>query len=171
LKPYPAIEGGEPFNSKEEILIEPIPHLPVLKDLVVDMTTFFEYYRAVEPVLKPKDDPPERERQMDRVAVVELEHYTNCILCASCFGACPVDAKNPDYLGPAALAKLYRFHIDPREAQDGSRLERANVPNGWPACEFHANCRTVCPRGVPPNIAIGKARAELGKQRKELKDR
>ena len=71
------------------------------------------------------------------------------------------DDENP--VGPAALAKLYRFHIDPRETGDGSRLLKASTWEGWWACEFHTNCRAVCPRGVPPNVAIGKARAELQK--------
>jgi succinate dehydrogenase/fumarate reductase iron-sulfur protein len=161
LKPYPAIDGGETWDPTEEILVEPLPHLTVLKDLVVDMSRFFEYYRSIEPVLKPAAAALERERSMDRSAVAELELYTNCILCASCFGACPVDAKDPSYIGPAALAKLYRFHIDPRERADDSRLLLADKPNGWWACQFHTNCKTVCPKGVPPNVAIGKARAGL----------
>jgi len=163
LRPYPAIEIKEQWNPGEEILIEPLPHLPIIKDLVVDMDRFFEYYREIEPKFKPAGKDPEKERKMEPEAVTELEKYTNCILCAACFGACPVDAKNPDYLGPAALAKLYRFHIDPREAQDDSRILLADKKNGWWACEFHANCKRVCPKGVPPNLAIGQARVKLQK--------
>lgn len=170
LKPYPAIEGGEPYDPRDEILVEPLPHLPVIKDLVVDMDTFFEYYRKVEPVLKPADSPPQKERIMDPQAVKELESYTNCILCAACFGACPVDAYNSSYLGPAALAKLYRFHIDPREADSDYRLLAANDANGWWGCRFHTNCKLVCPKGVPPNIGIGKARARLQKEGKKPED-
>ena len=98
---------------------------------------------------------------MDPAAVQELETYTTCILCAACFGACPIDGQNADYLGPAALAKLYRFHIDPRDDPGAGRLERADIPQGWWACEFKGNCRIVCPKGVPPNRAIGQARKEL----------
>jgi succinate dehydrogenase / fumarate reductase iron-sulfur subunit len=164
LKPYPAIESEtEPWKPSEEIIIEPLPHLSVEKDLIVNMDKFFKYYRTVEPVFKPKEAAPEKEYLMEPAAVKELENYTNCILCAACFGSCPVDSKNPEYLGPAALAKLYRFHLDPREAQDGSRLELANFENGWWACEFHTNCKRVCPKGVPPNLAIGKARRMLKK--------
>ena len=104
---------------------------------------------------------PEKERIMDPSSVPELELYTNCILCAACFGSCPVDGKNHEYLGPAALAKLYRFHIDPREINGMLRLEKANIPRGWWACEFHGNCRKVCPKDVPPLIAIAKAREQL----------
>ena len=98
---------------------------------------------------------------MEHGAIPELELYTNCILCAACFGACPVDGENPEYLGPAALAKLYRFHVDPREAKGTGRLERADISNGWWACEFYGNCTRVCPKGVPPTIGIAKARKEL----------
>ena len=97
---------------------------------------------------------------MDPKKLPDLELYTNCILCAACFGACPVNGENSEYLGPAALAKLYRFHIDSRDG-DQLRLEKADIPNGWWACEFHGNCRQVCPKGVPPIMAIGQARAEL----------
>ena len=99
--------------------------------------------------------------------VKELGQYTTCILCAACFGACPVNGKNPRYLGPAALAKLYRFRIDPREQAGPERLASADRPDGWWACEFHTNCRKVCPKDVPPNIAIGRARQELTRMKHE----
>ena len=162
LVPYSAIEEETvPWNPEEEILIEPLPHLPVIKDLIVDMNTFFKYYKFIEPVFKPTNPAPEKERPMEPGALPELELYTNCILCAACFGACPVDGKNPEYLGPAALAKLYRFYIDTRESNGSKRLELANIPNGWWACEFYGNCTRVCPKGVPPTIGIAKARKEL----------
>jgi succinate dehydrogenase / fumarate reductase iron-sulfur subunit len=167
LAPDPAAAPTEPFDSGGEILVEPLPHLPVIRDLIVDWSVFFAHYRSLEPVFRPRDEAPERERLMEPAAVQALEAYTNCILCAACFGACPVNGKNPDYPGPAALAKLYRFHLDPREAGDGSRLALADRPDGWWACEFHTNCRKVCPKGVPPDVAIGRARAELKKRRRE----
>lgn len=173
LKPYPALEAAVEWDPAAEILIEPLPHLPVIKDLVVDMTRFFEYYRAVEPVLKPAAEPGGREYAMEPGAVRALEPYTNCILCAACFGACPVNAKNPDYMGPAALAKLYRFHIDTREAEGDARLMLANRRSGWWGCEFHTNCRKVCPKQVPPNLGIGAARREIteaGKAPRETED-
>jgi succinate dehydrogenase/fumarate reductase iron-sulfur protein len=161
LAPYPAIEGGAPYDPSTEVLVEPLPHLPVIRDLVVDMTRFFAAYRAIQPIFKPRDPPPERERTMEPSAVHDLEKYTSCILCAACYGACPVNAREPEYLGPAALAKLYRFHVDPREAGDDSRLEIANTRSGWWGCEFHINCTRVCPKGVPPSVAIGSAHEEL----------
>jgi succinate dehydrogenase / fumarate reductase iron-sulfur subunit len=166
MKPYPAIDVGESWNPAEEILVEPLPHLPVIKDLVVDRKKFFEFYRRVEPVFRPADEAPGKERLMEPEAVIELEKYTSCVLCASCLGACPISGKTGDYLGPAALAKLYRFYIDPREGRDDSRLLLVNRPDGWWGCQFHTNCKRVCPKDVPPNTAIGKARErlkELGK--------
>jgi succinate dehydrogenase / fumarate reductase iron-sulfur subunit len=170
LAPYPGIEETLPWDPTEEVLVEPIPHHPVIKDLIVDMRKFFQYYKFIDPVFRPPDPDPERERLMDPDTIPELELYTNCILCAACFGACPVDGKNPNYLGPAALAKLYRFHIDPREANQTKRLEHADIPNGWWACEFHGNCYQVCPKGVPPIIAITKAREELMKKNMKPED-
>jgi succinate dehydrogenase / fumarate reductase iron-sulfur subunit len=170
LKPYPAVEGVEDWDPSEEILVEPLPHLPVIKDLVVDMEKFFKFYRAVEPVLKPAGEVPEREFEMDASAVKELEKYTNCILCGACVGSCPVNSKAAEYLGPAALAKLYRFHIDTREAGDDSRLLLADNASGWWGCEFHTNCKRVCPKKVAPNIGIGSARrrlTEIGKAHPE----
>jgi succinate dehydrogenase / fumarate reductase iron-sulfur subunit len=161
LRPFPGMEETVSWDPDNEVLIEPLPVLQKVKDLVVDMDKFFELYRAVKPSFKPASDPSERERLMAPDAVKELEKYTNCILCAACVGSCPVSGKNEDFLGPAALAKLYRFHIDPREADDGSRLMLANSKRGWWGCEFHANCKAVCPKGVPPNEGIGKARKEI----------
>lgn len=163
LHSFPLPELTEPWDPATDVIVEPLPNLPVIKDLIVDMTAFFQYYRDIDPVFRPKDPDPERERLMTPEAVKELEQYTTCILCAACFGACPVNAKDPWYLGPAALAKLYRFRIDPREQAGPERLAAADRPDGWWACEFHTNCRKVCPKDVPPNIAIGHARQELMK--------
>jgi len=171
LSPYPALEETVEWNPEEEILVEPLPHLPVIRDLIVDMSKFFDFYKYVEPVFKPGDPTPEKARHMDPVAIPELELYTNCILCGACFGSCPVDGSDPDYLGPAALAKLYRFCIDPREANGIERLKIADIPRGWWDCEFHGNCRRVCPKDVPPLIAIAKAREQLNQEREKIGDK
>jgi succinate dehydrogenase / fumarate reductase iron-sulfur subunit len=166
LDPYPAIAASAvPWDPEEEVLVEPLPHLPVIRDLIVDMTDFFAMYRLTGPVLRPAGPAPEKERVMTPQDAGQLETYTGCILCAACVAACPVNGENPGYWGPAALAKLYRFHIDPREAQDGSRLHAADHPSGWWACRFHTNCTRVCPKGVPPSVAIGRAEQELRKSR------
>jgi len=170
LSHYALPDLTEPWDRREEVLIEPLPNLPVIKDLIVDMNKFFANYRAVGPVFRPGDPDPEKERVMTPEAVRELEQYTTCILCAACFAACPVNVKNPEYSGPAALATLYRFRIDPREQQGAARLMTADTPDGWWACEFHTNCRKVCPKGVPPDKAIGHARQELREMKKKNTD-
>ncbi len=154
------------FSREREVLVEPLPNLPVLRDLVVDMGPFFEKYRALRPWLRGAIDftGGSRETPMAPESVRELELYTSCILCAACHGACPVCSAIPDFAGPAPLAKLYRFAIDPRDAEGTRRLREADTPGGWPACEFHLKCKAVCPRGVPPNIAIGRSREILGKE-------
>jgi succinate dehydrogenase / fumarate reductase iron-sulfur subunit len=151
----------ESWDPEEEVIVEPLPHLPVIRDLIVDMSAFFRHYREIVPVFRPGDPDPAAERLMTPLAVKELERYTTCILCGACFAACPVNGKNEHYLGPAALAKLFRFRIDPREHEGTARLATADRPDGWWACEFHTNCRKVCPKGVPPDRAIGLARQEL----------
>jgi len=167
LSHYPLPGLDEPWNPRTEIIIEPLPHLPVIKDLIVDMTGFFNAYRSVFPVLSPREPVPEKESLMTPAAVRDLEQYTTCILCAACYAACPVNGKNPRYTGPAALAKLWRFRIDPRDRDGAARLAVADREDGWQACEFHTNCRRVCPRGVPPDMAIGHARQELKQMKKD----
>ncbi len=186
LRLFPGMEETVEWDPESEVLVEPLPNLAIIKDLIVDMDKFFDFYRAIEPTFKPASEAPEKERLMDQEAVSELEKYTNCVLCASCVGACPISGKaeregqeeregegqeeqekTKEFLGPAALAKLYRFHIDPREVEDDSRLMLANDKRGWWGCEFNANCKAVCPKGVPPIIGIGKARREIQKLGKE----
>jgi succinate dehydrogenase/fumarate reductase iron-sulfur protein len=161
------LEETIPWDRGREILVEPLPNLPVIKDLLVDMNPFFTFYRQIDPALRPANEEREREHLMKPETVHRLEEYTPCILCGACFAACPVNEKNSSYFGPAALAKLYRFSIDPREPDDDYRLSLADAPNGWWACEFHDNCRKVCPKGVPPIRAIGNARKRLMEIRKE----
>lgn len=166
LSSYPPQEETVHWDPSEEVLVEPLPHFPIIKDLIVDRDVFFKAYKFVEPVLK-KESKPENENLMEPSFLSELELYTNCILCGACYGACPVNGENKEYLGPAALAKLYRFHIDPRD-EYGKRLEKADIQEGWWACDFHGNCRQVCPKGVPPIMAIGQARSELMEKKDKL---
>jgi len=152
-------EGG--FELGREVLIEPLPNLERQKDLMVDMTPFFKAYQAISPFLLEKEGST---HLMPKPTVKELERFTNCVLCAVCFSSCPINGKELDYLGPAALAKLYRFVIDPRDARGEKRLEKANSVMGWWGCQFHANCAYVCPKDVPPNYAIAKARKMIGER-------
>jgi succinate dehydrogenase / fumarate reductase iron-sulfur subunit len=170
LKPYPPIEGGEPWDEEMEVIVEPLPNLPVIKDLVVDMDPFFNAYRDVEPFFKETDETPEKERKMEPTEYDELVPYTNCFLCGTCYGGCPVSHSNPNFKGPAALAKLFRFALDSREGRQEERLKMAKGTDGWEGCKFQINCKTVCPMDVPQNLAIGKARMKLNEIEKEEKE-
>jgi succinate dehydrogenase/fumarate reductase iron-sulfur protein len=161
LASHPGLESGEEFSPDEEVLLEPLPNMPLIRDLVVDQDGFFAKYRRISPVFRPTFPLPPKEHLMNPGEVKELDTYTNCILCASCYAACPVNAEDEVYTGPAALAKLYRFAIDPREEDHAVRLRTADTPHGWWACRFFTNCTAVCPKGVTPSVAIGKARSRL----------
>jgi succinate dehydrogenase / fumarate reductase iron-sulfur subunit len=149
----------------EVVTIGPVPHLPVLRDLVVDLEPFLEKDLAVQPWLQPGEPDPERERLVKPGEWGEAEPYTNCILCASCYGICPVPERDPDYLGPAALAKHYRFLADPRDAAGDARLELVSSEHGVSACDTVWRCVRVCPKGVPPTKGIIASRERLEKQR------
>ncbi len=149
------------YDPKTEILVEPMSNMPVQRDLAVDMTEFFRKYEELRPFLEAKTPVPEKEYRMGRDAEHELERYTNCILCGLCYASCPVNTKNEAYTGPAALAKLYRFGIDPRQVGEQKAFLREDRPNGWWAYEFHNNCTRVCPKRVPPSVAIAKARKHI----------
>jgi len=166
LAPFPAAQSRMGYDAGREVLVEPLPNLPVIRDLAVDMTSFFEKHEQVEPYLVPSGPMPDREYRTERVLVSELEKFTNCILCAACYGACPVNAEDARYIGPAALAQAYRFAFDPRDERGKERLAIEDKPSGWQACRFYANCHKVCPKGVPPNYAISKARKELSQRKK-----
>ena len=173
LVPYPAIEIKEPWIKTEEILVEPLPHLPVINDLIVDMDEFFQKYIDIKPKFIIKDPLPLYEQLMEPKNAHELETYVNCILCGICYGACPINDENENYFGPAALSKLYRFYIDSREPDHEARILRGDSLIGWWGCHFHTNCTKVCPRGVTPNTAIGKVRLALttmGRKQPKMED-
>ena len=145
----------------DTVTIEPLPNLRVLKDLIVDMDTFLEKNVAVQPWLQPAGPAPERERLVDPVQWAEAEPYTNCILCASCYGACPVAERDQHYLGPAALAKQYRFLADIRDASADVRTNLVDSKQGVWGCDMVWNCVEICPKGVPPTQGISKTRARI----------
>ena len=143
------------WDPKTEILIEPLPNMTVLKDLVVDMDPFWKFYREIEPFFTRKwnDKVPESSQSPNQMKKIERLVY--CILCGLCW-ACPVSKKNPNYLGPAQLAKADRFIRDSRMSDDrqGSILSRSLQDDAVPACEKFFVCNRVCPKGVMPGAAI-----------------
>ena len=147
------------WDKENEILIEPLPNMEIIKDLVVDMAPFWQFYREVKPFFNKKWKDVVPETQQSPKEIKEIERYIFCVLCGICW-TCPVSAKNKKYLGPAALAKAHRFHADSR-ATKGHReeiLERSTLEDGISACERIFACNAVCPKGVKPGTAIALIR-------------
>jgi succinate dehydrogenase / fumarate reductase iron-sulfur subunit len=154
--------GDHPdWDIKTEVLIEPLPNMTVLKDLVVDMEPFWNFYREVEPYFTKdwKDKPPESLQSPAQMKSIERLVY--CILCGLCW-ACPVSKNNSNYLGPAQLTKADRFIRDSRitDKKQESIVMRVLQPDAVPACEKLFVCNRVCPKGVMPGTAIKDIRDE-----------
>jgi succinate dehydrogenase / fumarate reductase, iron-sulfur subunit len=139
------------------VVLKPLPGLPVIRDLFVDMTGFFKQYHSIKPWLVNDDPPPERERLQSPEARDELNGLYECILCACCSSACPSFWWNPDkYVGPAGLLQAYRFLVDSRDQASGERLDNLQDPYRLFRCRTILNCIDVCPKGLNPALAIGK---------------
>ena len=139
------------------VVLKPLPGLPVIRDLLVDMTGFFKQYHSIKPWLMNDDPPPERERLQSPKARDELNGLYECILCACCSSACPSFWWNPDkYVGPAGLLQAYRFLVDSRDQASGKRLDDLQDPYRLFRCRTILNCTDVCPKGLNPALAIGK---------------
>lgn len=143
------------WDKENEILVEPLPNMKILKDLVVNMEPFWKFYREVEPYFTRKwnDIAPESTQSPSQMKTIERLVY--CILCGLCW-ACPVNKKNPNYLGPAQLAKADRFVRDSRldDQKQNLILSRVLQSDAVPACEKFFVCNRVCPKGVLPGTAI-----------------
>jgi succinate dehydrogenase / fumarate reductase iron-sulfur subunit len=151
----------------DTVVIEPLRYFPVLRDLIVDQRDFFERYRAVKPFLINDEPPPEKERLQTRQERLAFDDTTNCILCASCFSACPIPELNPRFLGPAAVVQAYRFLADSRDRGLASRLPVLDTPDGvWP-CENHFRCTEACPRSIKITKRINQTKRLIKKQREE----
>ncbi len=156
-----ANEGGW-FSKKDTVLIEPLPYLPVIKDLVVDRSVFWEQYQRVKPWLIPSTDTPEKEYRMSQAEVDALKLAETCIMCGACYSACPIIASNKDYLGPHALLKAFMRIMDPRDQAPNERLDEGATENGAFRCHKVSNCIDACPKGLNPAQAISElAKASL----------
>jgi succinate dehydrogenase / fumarate reductase iron-sulfur subunit len=134
-----------------------MPGLPVIRDLVVDMTQFYRQYRAVDPYLVNKDPEPEVERLQSPADREKLDGLYECILCGCCSTSCPSFWWNPDkFLGPAALLQSWRFLADSRDQATDERLANLEGPFKLFRCHTIMNCVEVCPKGLNPTRAIGR---------------
>ncbi len=152
-----------PLSSlKEPIELRPLPGLPVIRDLVVDMEPFFKQYRSIKPYLINNDPPPETERLQSPQERAELDGLYECILCACCTTSCPSFWWNPDkFVGPAGLLQAWRFIADTRDQATSERLDDLEDPYRLFRCHGIMNCVDACPKGLNPTEAIGKIKGMM----------
>jgi succinate dehydrogenase iron-sulfur subunit len=150
--------GGEP------IVVEPMGNMPVIKDLITDMeSTHWEKIRRVTPWLLPHGEPPEREYVVEPESMIDITQSMACIQCGACVSSCLSMEADPDFIGPAALAKAYRFVGDPRDAETKERLhDLAEDPHGIYDCTHCFSCIDACPKGVAPMDQIMRLRRKAG---------
>jgi succinate dehydrogenase / fumarate reductase, iron-sulfur subunit len=150
LKPIDEVKGA--------VRIYPLPHMPVVKDLVPDLTQFYAQYASVEPWLQTRTPPPpDRERLQSKEDQEKINTPSACILCACCSAACPSYWWNSDrYLGPAALLQAYRWIVDSRDESTGERLDALEDPFRLYRCHTILNCTNVCPKDLNPAKAIAE---------------
>lgn len=150
---------------KEPVTVRPLPGLPVIRDLVVDMTQFHHQYRAIKPYLTVHDPEPEVEFLQSPADREKLDGLYECIMCGCCSTACPSFWWNPDYFrGPAALLQAWRFLADSRDQSTSERLESLDGPYRLFRCHTIMNCADVCPKGLNPTQAIGNIKTMMLKQ-------
>jgi succinate dehydrogenase / fumarate reductase iron-sulfur subunit len=139
------------------ITISPLPHQPVIRDLVPDLNNFIAQYAAIEPHLKTETPEPDREWRQSPEERAKLDGLYECILCACCSTSCPSYWWNGDrYMGPAALLQAYRWIADSRDEHQGERLDALEDPFKLYRCHTIMNCTQVCPKGLNPAKAIAE---------------
>lgn len=147
--------------GSDVVIVEPLPNLEIQKDLIVDLKPFWDAYRKLEPFLQASGDIPEMGHRVAEKDMDGISQYVTCILCACCYSACPVAARDGRYVGPAALAKLYRFVKDPRDERPFSALERVDGPDGVWGCDLVLRCNDVCSKDVRPADGIEGLRRKI----------
>ena len=151
--------------KKDKLVLRPLPGLPVIRDLVIDMSQFYRQYEKVRPYLINDEPAPAQERLQSPEDRAKLDGLYECILCACCSTACPSFWWNPDkFIGPAGLLQAYRFLADSRDSATAERLAELDDPFSVFRCRGIMNCVSVCPKGLNPTRAIGKIRTMLLQQ-------
>lgn len=137
------------INTRKPIVIDPLPALPIIKDLVVDMTDFFDKYEVIKPYLiNNSPPPPDSERLQSNEDAEKLFESAKCILCACCTTSCPSTWTNENYLGPAAMLRAYRYINDTRDEGADERLDILDTPDGIWRCHTIFNCIEACPKEI-----------------------
>ena len=146
----------------EKIVIRPLPGLPVIRDLVVDMSMFYRQYEKVQPYLINNTPAPAKERKQSPEDREKIDGLYECIMCACCSTACPSFWWNPDkFIGPSGLLQAYRFLVDSRDTAREERLSKLDDPFSVFRCHGIQNCVDVCPKGLNPTRVIGHIRNML----------
>jgi succinate dehydrogenase / fumarate reductase iron-sulfur subunit len=149
-----------------DVKIYPLPHMPVVKDLVPDLTHFYAQHASIQPWLETKTATPGTEWRQSIEDRKKLDGLYECILCACCTTACPSYWWNGDrYLGPAALLQAYRWLADSRDEATGERLDNLEDPFKLYRCHTIMNCAKTCPKGLNPAQAIGEIKKMLVERR------
>ena len=148
--------------KNNKLVIRPLPGLPVIRDLVVDLSLFYQQYKKIQPYLQNDTPAPAIERLQSPEEREKLDGLYECILCACCSTSCPSFWWNPDrFIGPAGLLQAYRFLADSRDTAADERLARLDDPFSVFRCHGIQNCVAVCPKGLNPSRAIGHIRNML----------
>lgn len=148
--------------KNNKLVLRPLPGLPVIRDLVIDMSQFYAQYRKIEPFLQNDTPAPAIERLQSPEERAKLDGLYECILCACCSTSCPSFWWNPDkFIGPAGLLQAYRFLADSRDNATEERLNELSDPFSVFRCHGIQNCVSVCPKGLNPTRAIGHIRNML----------
>ncbi len=148
-------------NLGNKITVEPMRGLRVVKDLLVDMESFFDKYKAIKPYLITESPEPEQERLQSIEDREKFDDTTKCILCGACTTSCPSFWANSEYLGPAAIVNAHRFIFDSRDEGKEERLAVLNAAEGVWRCRTIFNCVEACPRGINVTRAIGEVKKAL----------
>jgi len=145
----------------KKITIEPLIGFRVIKDMVVDMTQFFDSYKSIKPYLIAEDESEHQERRQSPEQRARFEDTTKCILCACCTSSCPITWTNDEYVGPAAIVNAHRFIFDSRDQGGEQRLQILNSKSGVWRCRTIFNCTEVCPRDIHVTQAIEEVKRAL----------
>jgi succinate dehydrogenase / fumarate reductase iron-sulfur subunit len=149
-----------------EVKIYPLPHMPVVKDLVPDLTNFYAQYASIKPWMQSESPAPARERLQSKEDRAKIDGLYECILCACCSTSCPSYWWNSDrYLGPAVLLQAYRWIADSRDEMTGERLDNLEDPFRLYRCHTIMNCTNTCPKGLNPAQAIGEIKQRMVERR------
>ncbi|MFQ6087808.1 MAG: succinate dehydrogenase/fumarate reductase iron-sulfur subunit [Candidatus Methanofastidiosia archaeon] len=149
--------------KSKKIKIEPLTNFPIIKDLIVDLSEFFEKYERIKPYLTAPN-PPKKERIQTPAEFKKIDEYVMCIMCSACYAACPSVWWRRDFLGPAALTKVYRFYADTRDEEKLERLEIADSLEGAWGCRIMFRCEEACPKKIGTTYAIQQLKKSVSKK-------